>query len=54
MKPLWSSLVAHWVKDPVLSLLRHGSDPWPGNFDMLQVKAKQIQNKQKLKPPFPV
>ena len=34
----WSALVAQWVEDSVLSLqqlgllLRHGFDPWPGNF----------------------
>lgn len=26
-----SSLLAQWVKDPVLELLRHESDPWPRN-----------------------
>ena len=26
--------MAQWVKDPVLSLLWHGFDPWPGNFCM--------------------
>ena len=29
-----SSLVAQQVKDPVLSLLGHGFDPWPGNLCM--------------------
>ena len=44
---LWSSLVAQWAKDPVLSLLWlwlllwHGFDPWPGNFCMLQAGPKK-------------
>ena len=28
------------VKDPVLTQLWPGFDPWPGNFDMLQVQKK--------------
>ena len=32
-----TSLVAQWVKDPVLSLMWHRLDPWPGKFRMLQV-----------------
>ena len=35
---LWSSLLAHQVKDLALSLLWHGFDPWPGNFHMLWVQ----------------
>lgn len=44
-----SSLVAQHVKDPGLSLLWHGLDPWPWNFGMLQIwpeknkKTKQFQ-----------
>ena len=30
-----TSPVAHQVKDPALSLLWCGFDPWPGNFHML-------------------
>ena len=39
--------MAHWVKDPVLSLLRPwlqrwcSFSPWPGNFCMLQAWSKQ-------------
>ena len=44
---MWSSLVAHRVKDLVLplqglgSLLWPGYDPWPRNFLMLQVWTKK-------------
>ena len=57
MKCLWivqfqrvnfrSSLVAQWVKDPMLSLqqlgllLWHGFDPWPKNFHMARVQPKK-------------
>ena len=43
--------MAHWVKDPALSLqwlrsmLGHKFDPWPGNFCMPQARQK---NKPKL------
>ena len=30
-----TSLVVQWLKDPVLSLLWHGFDPWPQNFCMV-------------------
>ena len=46
------SLVAWWVKDPVLSLLWWGFDPWPGNFCMLQPwpkKKKKIKEKKRKK-----
>ena len=33
--------MAQWVKDPMLSLLWHGCDPWPWNFHMLQAKRKE-------------
>ena len=42
-----SSLVAQWVKDPVLSLqwlrslLWRGFNPWPGNFHMLRVQPRK-------------
>ena len=42
--------MALWVKDPTLlqlwnrSQLRLGSDPWPGNFYVLQVWAKMKKN----------
>ena len=38
----WDFPVVHWVKDPVLplqqlrSLLWHGFESWPGNFDVPQ------------------
>ena len=41
------SLAAQWVKDLVLSLLwlksllRHGFEPWPGNFCMPQAWPKK-------------
>ena len=46
--------MAQWVKDPLLSLLcpgsllRHGFDPWPGNFCMPQVgpENEKKTNKQ--------
>ena len=38
--------MAYQVKDLAKSLLRHGFDPWPGNFRMPQVgKAKIIKIK---------
>ena len=46
MRMSWSSLVAQWVKDQVLSLLWLGSlmwleyDPWPENFHMPQVQVQ--------------
>ena len=45
----WSSLVAQWVKDPLVSLLRfwslpwHGFNPWPGNFHMPWMWPKRPQ-----------
>ena len=54
----WSSCVAHWVKDSVLSLqwlrslLWCGFDPWPGNVHVLwewQEKKKKEKGKRKLK-----
>lgn len=38
-----SSLVAKWVKDPALSLLWLGFNPWLKNFHMLQVCQKIIE-----------
>ena len=51
----WSSLVAQWVKDPVLSLrwlrsLLWQVNPWPWNFHMVWVQSKQNKTKQ---PPPP-
>ena len=40
-----SSLVTQWVKDPALSLLWRGFDPWPGNFLMPWVWPKKKKNK---------
>jgi len=40
VKRFEASLVAQWIKDSALSLLWLGSDPWPGNFGMLQVWPK--------------
>ena len=45
-----SSLVAQWVKNLSLSLLRlwlqlwHGFDPWPGNFHVLWSWQKTIKH----------
>ena len=44
-----SSLVAHWVKDPVSllwlrSLLWHRFYPWPGNFHLPQAQPKKKKN----------
>ena len=36
-----------WVKDPALSPLCHGFDPWPGNFHMPWVQPKKIDRKKK-------
>ena len=36
-----SSLVVKQVKDPVLSLLWHGFDPWPGKGHMPQAQQKK-------------
>ena len=33
--------MALWVKDPALSLLRHGFNPWHENFGMPQVWPKK-------------
>ena len=41
-----SSLVAQPVKDPVLSALWHGFDPWPRNFCMLQVQEKKKKKEE--------
>ena len=43
--------MAHQVKDPVLSLLWLGFDPWPGNSHMLQAwqKKKKTNKKQNKK-----
>ena len=40
-KNLGSSLVAPWIKDPLLSQLWLGFDPWPGNFFMLRMQLKE-------------
>ena len=37
----WSSLVVQGVKDPALSLLWLGFEPWPENFYMLQMPPKK-------------
>ena len=34
--------MAQQVKDLALSLLRHGFDPWLGNFHMLWVQKKVV------------
>ena len=47
-----SSLVAHWVKDPALSLQRlrlrlwHGLNPWPWKYHMLQACPKKKKKKR--------
>ena len=52
-QPEGSSLVAQWVKDPVLSLLWPESllwcrfNPWPGNFNMLQAWPTNKSTKTK-------
>ena len=38
--PTWSSLAAQRVKDPALSLLWNGFDPWPENFRMPMAQSK--------------
>ena len=35
--------MAQWVKDPVMSLLWCGFDPWPRNFHMPEVQGKKNQ-----------
>ena len=40
-----NSLVVQWVKDPALSLLWCGFDPWPGKFHMLWVWQKKKKKK---------
>ena len=46
-KKFWSSLLAQWIKDPVLSLqwlrllLWYRFDPWPRNFCMPWVWSKK-------------
>ena len=50
---LWSSLVAQWVKDLMLSLqwfvplLWHGFSPWPENFNKPWVQPKTKNKKPK-------
>ena len=45
----WSSLVAQWIKDLVVSLQQLGSllqcsfDPWPGNFHMPWAQPPKIK-----------
>ena len=39
-----NSLVAQWTEDPVLLLLGHEFDPWPGNFYMPWLQPKEIKN----------
>ena len=50
-----SSLVAQWVKDPVLSLQclvsLHGFNPWPGNFNMLQTRPPPPKKSDKMSVP---
>ena len=41
-KKCWECPVAQWVKYTALSLLWLRSDPWPGNFHMLQVWPKKL------------
>ena len=41
------------VKDPALSLLWLGFDPWQGNFHMPWVWLKTKQNKPRSPGPFP-
>ena len=43
-----NSLVVQWVKDPALSLLWCGFDPWPGKFHMLWVWQKKKKKKGRL------
>ena len=57
-KNIRSSLVAQWVKDPVLSLQWlglvpcHGFDPWPGDFHVPQVWPEKKKKKKKKKTAF--
>ena len=50
----WNSLVAQWVKDPLLallclwSLLSHGFDPWPQELPYAADVAKQKKKKKKM------
>ena len=37
--------MAQWVKDPLLSLLCGGLDPWPENFCMLQARQNEGRKK---------
>ena len=39
-----SSLVTQQVKDPALSLLWYGLDPWPGNFTCCGYSQKNKRN----------
>ena len=41
--------MAQQVKDPVLSLYQLRSDPWPGNFHMLQEQPWKRQKDKKKK-----
>ena len=36
--------MAQWTEDPVLLLLWHEFDPWPGNFYMPWLQPKEIKN----------
>ena len=45
----WSSLVAQWVKDLVLSLLWLGFNPCPGNFRMPWTQPKKQKERRKEK-----
>ena len=40
-KPIWSSLVAQWVKDPALSLLCSGSNSGP--IELSNALAKKTE-----------
>ena len=41
---IWSSLVEQQVKDPVLSLLGRGFDPWPRNFHMTEKARPRLSH----------
>lgn len=42
LKSFWSALVAQWIKDPALSLLRHEFHPWPRSFCVVQAWPPKI------------
>ena len=44
MSRSWNPLVAQWVKDPALSVLWHGFDPWAKNFRMSKAWLEKKKN----------